>query len=313
MVGRMMHPAGRAPRAGYRDHARRRMRILTEKLMKKLLTILIAMLGFSMAAIDADAARFGGARSIGKQRTMTQQAQPKAPAQQQQGSATPQPQPTGASRWLGPLAGLALGAGLAALFLNNGMAGILAGLLLIGLLVAVVAFVFRTLRAKSSPQPVQYAGAGAPAGRVAVEMQPMYGGGAGAAANSVAAMARWPAGFNADEFSRQAKLNFVRMQDVNDRKDLSAMRDFLTPELYREIEADTRAKGDAPQKTEVVTLNADVLDVATEGDQYVVSVRYSGLIRENVGEEPQAFGEVWHLEKPVNGRSGWLVSGIQQD
>jgi predicted lipid-binding transport protein (Tim44 family) len=280
--------------------------------MKKLFAILIAALGLSMAMVDAEAAsRLGGGRSIGKQRDMTQQAQPKAPAQQQK-SAAPQQQPSGASKWLGPLAGLALGAGLAALFLNNGMAGILSGLLLMGLLAAIVFFVFRALRARLSPQPLRYAGAGAATGGAPVGTQPVYGGGAGAAANSVAAMTRWPAGFNAEEFARQAKLNFVRMQDANDRGDLSAMSEFLTPELYREIEADVRAKGAAPQKTEVVTLEAEVLDVATEGALYVVSVRFSGLIRESAGQEPEAFSELWHLEKPVTGRSGWLVSGIQQ-
>jgi predicted lipid-binding transport protein (Tim44 family) len=281
--------------------------------MKRLLTVLIAMLGLSMAAVDAEAAsRLGGGRTIGKQRTITPQSQPKAPAQQQQAAGTTQQQPTGASKWLGPLAGLALGAGLAALFLNNGLAGILSGLLLLGLIAAAVYFVFRTLRGRSSPQPVQYAGAGASAGQAPVSTLPAYGRGGGAP-NSVAAMTRWPAGFDANEFARQAKLNFVRMQDANDRKDLASMQEFLTPELYREIEAEVRAKGNTPQKTEVVTLTADVLDVATEGDQYVVSVRFSGLIRENAGEEPQAFSETWHLEKPVDGRSGWLVSGIQQD
>ncbi|MBI4206992.1 MAG: Tim44 domain-containing protein, partial [Betaproteobacteria bacterium] len=97
-----------------------------------------------------------------------------------------------------------------------------------------------------------------------------------------------------------------------DQKDLATIRDFLTPELYREIEADIRAAGDSTQQTEVVTLNAEVLDVATEGDLYVVSVRFSGLIREAAGEEPQQFSEIWHLEKPVAGRGGWLVAGIQQ-
>jgi predicted lipid-binding transport protein (Tim44 family) len=287
--------------------------------MTRLLAILTAVVGFSMAAVDAEAAsRLGGGRSIGKQRDMTQQAQPKAPAQQQQQTpATPQPQPSGMSKWLGPLAGLALGAGLAALFLNNGLAGVLAGLLVIGLIVAAVFFVFRMLRARSSPQPVQYAGAGAATGGGPVPSQPMYGG--GAAPGSVAATmgmgtaARWPSGFDADEFARQAKLNFVSMQGANDRRDLATMREFLTPDLYREIEADIRAKGQTQQKTEVVTLNADVLDVATEDGLYVVSVRFSGLIRENTGEDPQAFSEVWHLEKPVRGGSGWIVSGIQQD
>jgi predicted lipid-binding transport protein (Tim44 family) len=282
--------------------------------MKKLFAIAVAALGLSMAAVDAEAAsRMGGGRSIGKQRDMTQQAQPKAPAQQQSTN-TPQQQPAGASKWLGPLAGLALGAGLAALFLNNGLAGMLSGLLLIGLLAAAAVFLFRALRGRASPQPLQYAGASAGTTRpgAPAPTQPLYGSGAAATPNSVAAMTRWPAGFDAAEFARQAKLNFVRMQDANDRGDLAAMSEFLTPELYREIEADVRAKGGTPQKTEVVTLEADVLDVATESDLYVVSVRFSGLIREDAGKEPEAFNEVWHLEKPVKGGSGWLVSGIQQ-
>jgi predicted lipid-binding transport protein (Tim44 family) len=55
-----------------------------------------------------------------------------------------------------------------------------------------------------------------------------------------------------------------------------------------------------------------VLDVTSEAGLYVVSVRFSGLIRDEPGADAQPFSEVWHLEKPVNGRSGWLVSGIQQ-
>lgn len=282
--------------------------------MKKLLSILIALIGLSLVIEDADARRFGGGRNLGTQRSITQQpAAPKAPAQQQQQQqqqqatpATPAQQPAGASKWLGPLAGLALGAGLFALFLNNGWAGVLAGLLMIALIVALAMFVARALRGRAAQEPLQYAGARG--------VEPSYStlpGGAGA--HSVAAtVSRWPAGFDAADFVRHAKLNFVRMQDVHDKKDLSMMRDFLTPDLYREIEADIRAAGDAPQKTDVVTLDAEVLDVATEGDAYVVSVRFSGLIRERADGGPEPFSEIWHLEKPVGGRSGWVVAGIQQ-
>src|SRR5687767_2384580 len=84
-----------------------------------------------------------GGRSIGKQREAVSpnQAAPKAPAQQQQAAPTqqqaapntpaapPAKQATGMSRWLGPLAGLAIGAGLASLFFNNGLGGALLGIL----------------------------------------------------------------------------------------------------------------------------------------------------------------------------------------
>jgi len=277
--------------------------------MNKLLSIMVALIGLSLVAVDAEARRLGGGSNLGMQRSAPtqQQAAPKAPAQQQQGApATPAQQPSGASKWLGPLAGLALGAGLAALFLNNGWAGLLAGLLLLGLIAAAVLFAARALRGRVAQQPLQYAGAGA-----AEPSLVTLPGGAGA--HSVAATtARWPAGFNAAEFVRHARLNFVRLQEAHDQRDLSTMRDFLAPEVYREIEADIRAAGDAPQKTEVLTLEAEVLDVVEEAGSYVVSVRFSGMIREAADREAGPFSEIWHLEKPVSGRSGWLVAGIQQ-
>lgn len=279
--------------------------------MNKLLSIVIALIGLSLIAIDADARRFGGGRNLGMQRSAPaqQQAAPKAPAQQQQAApATPAQQPTGASKWLGPLAGFALGAGLAALFLNNGWAGLLAGMLLIGLIIAVVTFAARAmLRNRVAQDPLQYAGAGAGT-QPTLDALP-----GGAGMHSVAATAgRWPAGFNATEFVRHARLNFVRLQEAYDRKDLSMMRDFLAPDVYREIEADIRAAGATEEQTEVLTLEAEVLDVVEEAGSYIVSVRFTGMIRELAGREAEPFSEIWHLEKPLSGRSGWTLAGIQQ-
>lgn len=278
--------------------------------MKTLLSLVIALISTTLAIEDADARRFGGGRNLGMQRSAPpQQAAPKAPAQQQQAApATPAQQPAGAPKWLGPLAGFALGAGLAALFLNNGLAGLLAGLLLISLIIAGLALAARALmRGRIGHEPLQFAGAGsgthaAPRG---------LAGGAGA--RSVAAVtSRWPAGFDAAEFVRHARLNFVRLQEAHDRKDLSTMRDFLAPEVCREIEADIRAAGDSENRTEVLTLEADVLDVIEEGGSYIVSVRFSGMIREAADRGAEPFSEIWHLEKPLDGSSGWVVAGIQQ-
>lgn len=293
--------------------------------MKTWALVLATIFTLGIVSFDAEAKRMGGARSLGKQReAIGQQATPRAPAQQQQQAAQgtpPAQQATGASRWLGPLAGLALGAGLAALFLNNGIAGVLAGLLLMLAIAAGIFFLVRMVRGRTAPQaPMQYAGA-TPAGR-APSVEPVYRApAAGVAPHSVAATTAGgettgapalPAGFDAAEFTRHAKLNFVRLQAANDTGDVSTIRDFLTPDLYREIEAEIQARGGAAQKTDVVTLDAEVLDVTTEGPNHVVSVRFSGLIRESEQAQPEAFTEIWHLEKPVRGNSGWLVAGIQQ-
>jgi predicted lipid-binding transport protein (Tim44 family) len=280
--------------------------------MKTFAGAIIAIIGFALIVPDADARRFGGGRNLGMQRSAPAQQQKAAPQQQaqqqpqaqQQGA--PAQQPTGASKWLGPLAGLALGAGLAALFLNNGLAGLLAGLLVIGLIAAALYFLGRALLGRHSQRPLQYAGAPG-SGPTPVELP------GDAAPHSVAAtVGTGPEGLDEAEFLRHAKLNFMRLQEAHDSKDLSAMRDFLAPDVYRGIEADIQASWGVPQKTEVLALDAELVEVTREAGSYIVSVRFSGSIREAADREPERFSETWHLEKPVSGRGGWIVAGNQQ-
>lgn len=283
--------------------------------MNKMLMTVFAVLSLCLVAEDSDAAqRLGGGKNLGRQREMMKQPAPKSPAQQAPAAApaTPQPQ-SGMSKWLGPLAGLALGAGLASLFMNNGLAGAFGGILMIMLIVAAAIFVVRLLRSKQQTQPLQYAGAAPPgAARIEPGISNQFGGGAAAAAPAMTAN-RYPPGFDAEQFVHHAKLNFTQLQACNDQRDLSAMRDFMTAPLYAEVAAEAATRGDAPQKTEVVTLDAEVLEVVTEGNAYIASVRFNGMLRESADAQATPFSEVWHLEKPINGRTGWLISGIQQD
>lgn len=304
--------------------------------MKQFLFAACSLLAFSLAAVDADAARrLGGGGNVGAQRSITPQQPAKPPAQQAQQApqqaqppaAAPQPQASGMSRWLGPLAGLAIGAGLASLFMNNGLAGALGGLLMIGLLAAAALFAWRMLRSRPAARDLQYAGA-APAPAAPRDLTPApspapAGGGmprigsalgsapAPAAENSAAPAASFPPGFDAVEFARHARKNFTRLQEANDKRDLSLMRDYMTPALYAEIAAGIDPMGPL-QQTEIVSLDAQVVEVVTEGDRHIASVRFNGALRERSAPEVETFDEVWHLEKPLDGASGWLVAGIQQ-
>jgi predicted lipid-binding transport protein (Tim44 family) len=302
--------------------------------MKKLLGFLAVMFGFTLIAVDiAEAARIGGGRSAGRQSSSaTNQA---APAQKatpaQQASPTPAaPQKSGMSRWLGPLAGLAAGFGIAALLSSMGLGGALAsmvsGLLMVALLLGAGYFIYRmvTRNKTASQSPMQYAGAGASAGNPSPRIEPapaQFTGNAAAPGSLAATLSGaapatapsanpWPADFDAAEFERQALLNFQRVQAANDAGDAATLRDFLTPELYRELESEMKSAWGTPQKTEAVDVKAQVLEVVTEGSLYVVSVRFTGQIREN--SVLNNLNEIWHLEKPVSGSSGWRVAGIQQ-
>jgi predicted lipid-binding transport protein (Tim44 family) len=133
-----------------------------------------------------------------------------------------------------------------------------------------------------------------------------------AASEPVPAPANVPAGFDAEAFLRVAKLNFVRLQAANDAKNLDDMREFTSPELFAEIRMQMEERGSAPQQTDVVTLNAELLEVTTEGNRHIASVHFSGMIREQVGAAAAPFSEIWHLAKPVDGSRGWTIIGIQQ-
>ena len=307
--------------------------------------ILASLLCFAAAALDAEAQsrRFGGGRNIGKQRpapTM-QEAQkapaPATPAQQQAAPAkpaapapgatpaTPAAKPSFMQRWGGLLAGLGIGALLASLF--GAQLGPIVGLLLAALLVGgILMLVMRAFARRGSPPSTPaYAGAGASAGAeresggapafrgIGANLEPAAPAGAGGAlaARNIQPEAIAPA--DIAPFLRVAKTSFIRLQAAHDAKDLGDIRDYTTPELYAEIAMQVQERGDAPQRTEVVSVDAQLLEAVVEGDYAVASVRFTGLLRENGAANPEPFDEVWHVRKPLRQRDGaWLVAGIQQ-
>jgi len=296
--------------------------------MNKFLIILSAILTFGLVVFDASAAqRLGGGKNVGAQRSATAQAPAKGPAQQAAPAAapaaTPAPQPSGMSRWLGPLAGLAIGAGLASMFMGGGgMGGAMGSILMVVLLAAAALFAWKMFRSKPADNNnLQYAGANAGEAAPTPAMPASGGGGmpqigsavGGAAAAPVVApeASRFPAGFDAEQFAVHAKMNFTRLQQANDKRDVSTMRDYMTSEFYATITAQIDPMG-VVQHTEIISLEAAVVEVVTENNKNIASVRFTGSMRDAATAATESFDEVWHLEKPLDGASGWLISGIQQ-
>ncbi|HSI95106.1 MAG: Tim44 domain-containing protein [Methylophilaceae bacterium] len=287
--------------------------------MKRLFSTL--MVAFTCIALFAPLAaeagkRFGGGSSFGKQRTV-QQAPQKSPDQtttqqkqaQQQPTQQPQ-QPSGASKWLGPLAGLAIGAGLGALLANMGLGGAMGGILLALLAGGLVLFLISRFAKARSPA-MQFAGQGAPYHEPAPVREPLIGGGAAPAMAPIAS-AMIPADFPVEEFLRNGKRSFIRLQAANDRKDLNDIREYTTPEMFAEISMQLHERGDAAQRTDVDFIDAELLEVADEGDYSIASVRFTGQIRENDGQA-ERFDEIWHVQKDLrDAKSSWLLAGIQQ-
>ena len=299
--------------------------------MKSLILALsVAVMSAGIAVpLDAEAKRLGGGSSAGMQRSTPARATPNStpatPAQAAPAAAATAGAGAAAAApkrsWMGPIAGLAAGLGIAALMSHLGM-GEAFGNMLMMVLLAVVAFVairflMNRFARKGGPALATPNGMSfkqdAPRADANRPVWPQSAGSSGAALAPVAAVASaLPAGFDAAGFERIAKMIFIRMQAANDTADLNDLRAFTTPEMFAAVKLDLQDRGSAAQTTDVVQIDAEVLDVASETDRQIVSVRFHGLLREETGGGAAPFDEVWHLVKPADGSREWAIAGIQQ-
>lgn len=260
----------------------------------------------------AEAKRMGGGSTLGKQysvpkRDTTTSTTSTTTPRQDSITSTP-PRPTGASRWLGPLAGLAAGGLLAALLFGDGFQGFqLFDFLVIAALIFGVMMLFRTMRSRPALQP-----SGGPAlGEAFPERAPAsdYSPVATAAASTLQA----PAWFNGEDFIKGARVHFIRLQAAWDKGDMKDIATYTTPELYAELQAQRLASNET-NYTEVSYLDAELLGVQRDGDNAVATIKFFGGIKEQQDGETQEFTELWHVIHAWDTPSGdWYVAGIQQE
>lgn len=320
--------------------------------MKKiLLALLLAMTSLSLIMSPAEAKRLGGGGSFGKQSSnYSRQAAPSAPSSPSYSqpaatpyrpsapTATPQSAPMSrpASPWRNVLGGALLGFGLGALMSHFGIGGAMGGMLgsLLTILLLCVAVIFlvrlfaRGRQAQSNnpayatPMPgVSPIGSAAGAtpeigsGLRDINPPPAALPGAGyAASTQPAQIQHWgiPEGFDTAGFVRNAKTYFIRLQAAWDRADVNDIREFTTPEMFAELRMQLTERGAAPNATDVVQLDAELLGIETMAFDYLATVRFQGLIKEAPDVSAEPFAEIWNLSKPLNGSGGWVLAGIQQ-
>lgn len=308
-------------------------------LSRLLAVTIIAGSGLTMTAVafDAEAKRAGGGSSMGRQSTnVMQQRQATTPPAATAATAGATAAATGAraagSRWLGPLAGIAAGLGIAALLSHFGLGGALADLLTIALIAGLAFFAIRFIMRRMSGQPnlaTQAAGQaphqGALANRSAQPEQSMMRqsfepvGGQASVGSAIAsqpstqdtAVGSWfiPADFDQATFLSESKKQFVAIQRYWDQADQKALSEVLTDDMFAEF-SEQLSRRQGTSTTEVVLLNAELLGIEKTADGYLASVCFSGMIREDENPEASGFEEVWNLYKGSTG--GWLLAGIQQ-
>ncbi|BCN92474.1 hypothetical protein THMIRHAM_02590 [Thiomicrorhabdus immobilis] len=320
------------------------------KLSFKPNTIVMFTLLFSLFSVSqvAEAKRFGGGGSFGYSKQVAPKSYntaPKAaPTKPAANAGTATRPASGASKWLGPLAGLAAGGLLAAMLFGDGFEGLQ---MFDILLFALVAFVLFKLFASAKRRQADYAYQEmATPERASSQNTPAYqqqaayremrteaqntphqasidNGGSIIGADLEDGMGQGlsdnaqylneiPAWFDQQGFVDGAKSHFMALQKAWDNVDLSEIESYCTPELYQALQQELRGVQPGDNQTVVDTLYAEIAAMAVDAEYFVVSIRFSGFIQEDTVQGAHAFNEIWHIRRLANDEGNWQVAGIQQ-
>ena len=311
-------------------------------------SVVVLALTLLLSGVEAEAAkRLGGGKSLGRQSSNVSQresmpvAPPAAPAQNTTSPAFAGAVPAVAPArrpWGGLLGGVAAGLGLAWLANSMGFGEsfgqvVLFALIAMGMVVLLAAFM-RSRRAAvgadnyfafqgvgnvplGSARPYRPENVGNDASARPFERGNLLAQDESAGPGTQVPGPAWgvPAGFDSAGFLHAAKTNFVMLQAAWDRSDIAALRAMMTDSMLGEIrsqltERETYA-GQTPNTTEVVMIDARLLGIEELSEEYLASVEFSGMIREEPSAGPSPFREVWNMSKTKTGSSGWLVAGVQ--
>ncbi|MFM0309308.1 TIM44-like domain-containing protein [Paraburkholderia sp. RL17-383-BIF-A] len=282
----------------------------------------------AVASNDAEAKRVGGSQSIGRQ---SQAASPSGQGQRSQQAQPAQqagqtPAATGAGRWMGPLAGLAAGLGIAALLssfgLAEGLAQMLSNALLIGLVVLAGVMLFRFIANRRRPN-LAYSGNRQQSNnspflnqvgqsRPDTNLRDWQRAAMGSTGAAGGVNAREPALADQAALLVTAKAMFMRLQGAWDRNEQGDLFELTTPEMFMRLKQDLEARGHEPSRTDVTQLEAEVLGTEDTVNETLVSVRFYGQMREDDAQTAQPFQEIWNIVRSTQGDQAWRLAGIQQ-
>lgn len=311
--------------------------------MKKqtgIIAFLLITLSLALGSIsDADAKRFGGGSSFGSRSSYSAPYQRSAapasrPAQQQQPAAQPaqanKPGWANRSGLMGMLGGLALGGLLGSMLGGHGFSGInFMDILIFGGIAFLLYKLFVRKQAGAAQPAYQRTAHNGHDDVVANHEQPSQTGSSGfntdvlfnknkpvptSGGDQFAPQnaASVPAGFDQQAFLAGAKIAFGTLQKAWDERDLAEIRSLCTDKVFAEIQDQIKASN-TENHTEILKLEAELLEVREVGSELEATVMFDSFIREDVNARAEQVREVWHFIKPKNSiQPKWYLDGIQQ-
>ncbi|MCC6075793.1 Tim44 domain-containing protein [Pseudomonas sp. GCM10022188] len=290
--------------------------------MQRILSLAMALCLSLTLSLDASAAkRFGGGKSFGSapmhqtQPRQTQQAAPAPSAPTAGAMAGAAAKPSGASRWLGPLAGIAAGGLLASMFMGDGFEGFqFLDFLILGLLAFVLFRLFA--RRKAQHATPSYAGMGGQQPYQAPTQQTyspaantVFGGGAAQPARTFQA----PAWFDEQRFLAAAREHFLSLQQHWDANEMDKIGEFVTPQMLAFLKQERADLGEGFQSTYVDNLQVRLDGIEQQAGKTVATLTFDAVAKSSRFDQGEAFSESWRMERADGDNQPWLVAGIRQN
>ncbi len=319
------------------------MKIQTGILFSALLSLFLVFAGLN----NAEARRFGGGSSFGGRSSYSapyqrSAAPTRSATQQQAGKQSPAAKPAWANRGLmGMLGGLAIGGLLGSMFMGGGFHGLnFMDMLVFG---GIAFFLYRMFAARkaAAQRPVF----GQPSARTSNDSyqdtasnyqqhpdQSAQNGSSGfntdilfdknkksaelsdQSAQQDAEFNAYvmPEGFDEQGFLAGAKIAYKNLQKAWDERDLAEIRGLTTDKVFSEIQDQINASTE-DNHTDILKLEAEILEVREIGSEIEVVVLFDTVMREDQNAQAGQVREVWHFIKPSNPKqTKWLLDGIQQ-
>lgn len=281
--------------------------------MQRTLSFFMAFCVALTLSFDAHAKRFGGGKSFGaapnhQTRQVQQQRTDQSAAQQpgrQQAAAG------GASRFLGPLAGLAAGGLLAAMFMGGAFEGLqIFDILIFG---AIAFLLFRFLRSRRQQQQPAVAGHGAMHREMPAQQPASSIFGGSAAPVAAAPVINAPAWFDERRFVEAAREHFLSLQQHWDGNEMDKVAEFVTPELLQMLKQERAELGEGYQSTYVDNLVVALDGLDDTADKTIATLTFTGVAKNSRFDEGEPFSESWRMEREQGENQPWLIAGIRQN
>lgn len=282
--------------------------------MQRVLSLMMAACVALTLSLDVHAKRMGSGQSLGSAPShQVREASPQhAPAAAPLGRPQQQPAASGASRWLGPLAGLAAGGLLAALFMGDGFEGIqFMDILLFGL-IAFLLYYFLVMRKRAQAQATPAMAGHAPSAAASPLAQRVAFEGLGSSAQASPTQ-NAPAWFNEQNFLAAAREHYLDLQRHWNVNDMQSIAEFVTPQMFGLLKQERERLGSAHQTTQIENLQIQLDGVDDLADKTVATLTFSGLSKESMFDKGEFFSESWRMERLQGADQPWLLAGIRQN